>query len=161
MVKLKLIHALAATLKFFGAYKVLWDRESNENKGPYLIRYYLFSSRWLKNIIPGWSYRVVLHNTKRSDPDGLHDHPWPWKSLLLHGGYWEETPDGRFWRSPEDGWRSRVGEDFHRLVLDENDDGETWSLFVMGPRYKEWGFLSKDGQWVQWQEYIDNRHLYF
>ena len=152
------IHFIAATLKFFGAYYIIYDREE---RSPYLERYYLFSTRWLKNWFPNLSYRVVLHRTLRSDEDGLHDHPWDWSSRILHGGYWEETPEGRYWREPEGGWRHRTGKDYHRLVLDDEYHGETWSLFVMGPRYKEWGFLNKDGQWVQWQEYIDNRHLYF
>jgi len=142
-----------------GLYRLVLDREE---KDPYLHRYYLINTRWIKWIFPKLSYRIVLHHTVKSDVDGLHDHPWPWKSRLVSGGYWEDTPDGKFWREPSQGWRTRTGEDFHRLIIDEEmaNGEETWSLFVMGPRYKEWGFLAGDGSWIPWEEYIDNRDLY-
>lgn len=41
--------------------------------------------------------RLYLHKFYRGDEDPyLHDHPWPFTSLILTGGYWEETP---FWNS--------------------------------------------------------------
>jgi hypothetical protein len=167
-------------IKYHGLYTLIMDRDEID---PYLHRYYLVNTRWLDGIpfLKRFSYRVVLHHCVKSDEDGLHDHPWNWRSRLLSGGYWEVTPQGTYWRSPEGGWRSRKGCDFHRLVLDEdlsskdkiaaimstgqhclviNPNKETWSLFVMGPRYKEWGFLDKDGKWVQHQEYLDNRERY-
>ena len=140
-----------------GWWTILLDRESNE---PYLVRYYLLSTRWLERWFPKLSYHLVLHNTLKSDVDGLHDHPWNWASRILSGGYWENTPEGRFWRCRTEGWRSRKGEDFHRLELDDRISDETWSLFLMGPRYKEWGFINKHGKWVQWKEYIDNRSIH-
>ena len=167
---------LARTLRFLGDvtglkgdpadvwwsfYTIIKDRDEDED---YLERYYLFSTRWLKPFIPSWSYRVVLHRTLRSDIDGLHDHPWSWKSRILEGGYQEDTPGGPFWRAPEHGWRSRTGEDYHRLVLVPDrlkPDEQVWSLFVMGPRYKDWGFLDKEGKWVHHQEYFKNREKYF
>lgn len=34
-----------------------------------------------------------LHLFFRSDNDrGLHDHPWPFTSFIVSGGYWEQTP---------------------------------------------------------------------
>jgi len=59
-------------------------------------------------------------------------------------------------------WRSRSAHDFHRLVLDTRKAGKdgTWTLFIMGPKEKEWGFLSKDEKWVHWKTYIENRNLY-
>lgn len=152
---------LSRICKFVGLYRLIYDRENSE---PYLHRYYLLSTRWLAPIFPKLSYRIVLHNCVQSDADGLHDHPWNWWSKILSGGYWEHVPGGgSIWRAPDGGWRKRTGEDFHRLVLDSDHhlgDEETWSLFVMGPRYKDWGFQDKNGDWVQWEEYINNRHLY-
>jgi hypothetical protein len=146
----------------FEIVRVIKDRECDKD---YLIRYYLLSSRWMfeplgKHVHPWFfrfSYRMVLHNTKRSDIDGLHCHPWSWGSKILQGGYFEDTPEGRFWRGPKDGWRWRKATDFHRLVLSEKPQEETWSLFVMGPREKSWGFLDPNGNWVHYQEYIDRR----
>lgn len=147
---------LARVCKAVGQYRLIPDREG---KNPYMHRYYLLSTRWLAPIFPSLSYRLVLHNPVQSDEDGLHDHPWKWYSKILAGGYWEYTPEGKFWRGPN-GWRKRTATDFHRLVLDPDKAPETWTLFIMGPKEKEWGFLSKDGTWVQWEEYINNRHLY-
>lgn len=50
---------------------------------PYLIRHTLFACRW---------FRIMLHEFRRGDIDReLHDHPWSYVSLILRGGYWEET----------------------------------------------------------------------
>lgn len=140
--------------------RVIKDREADQD---YLVRYYLFSTRWIAPVFPKLSYRLTLHNTLRSDIDGLHDHPWNWKSKILEGGYDEYTPEGVFWREPSQGWRSRTANDYHRLVIrpDKMRPGEqTWSLFLMGPRVKDWGFLSRNNTWVQWEEYISNREYY-
>jgi hypothetical protein len=151
-------HVVARVCKILGLYRLILDREE---KRPYLHRYYLLQTRWLGKWFPKLSYRIVLHNCVLSDEDGLHDHPWDWKSKVLAGGYWEHTPEGEHWRGPEGGWRSRKASDFHRLVLDPDCQEETWSLFVMGPKKKEWGFLDKDGQWVPWYEYISNRQTLY
>lgn len=146
--------------------RIIKDRESDDD---YLIRYYLFSTRWIaewlaNNVHPAYyqySYRVTLHHTLRSDIDGLHDHPWDWSSKILEGGYYEETPDGSFLRKAGDGWRHRTANDFHRLVLPSPPLGDTWSLFVMGPKVKTWHFLDKSGNPVPWFEYLRNRETYF
>lgn len=140
-----------------GLYRLIADREMNE---PYLHRFYLLNTRWLAYFFPKLSYRLVLHRCVKSDADGLHDHPWAWKSKLLEGGYWEHLPEDRIkWRQPSDGWRSCNATDYHRLEL-PHEGAESWSLFLMGPKEKDWGFQDHDGNWVQWQEYINNRHLY-
>ena len=144
-----------------GLYRLIPDREHN---APYLHRYYLLNTRWLARWFPQWSYRLVLHKCVLSDIDGLHDHPWPWKSKILEGGYWETLPDGdgstqRVWRGPEHGWRSCSATDYHRLELPE-EGAVSWSLFLMGPKEKDWGFQDREGNWIQWAEYIENRHLY-
>lgn len=149
--------------------RIIYDRESRE---PYLIRYFILSTRWLfddflfqylpwtQRAFKWVSFRLVLHRTLRSDIDGFHDHPWPWMSMILSGGYWEHTPRGRFWRAPGT-MRFRSANSYHRLELDPNTRKEVWSLFLMGPRQKDWGFLDRTGTWVQWEEYLDNRDKYF
>jgi hypothetical protein len=82
-------------------------------------------------------FRVQLHRFLRSDPDGLHDHPWGWAfTLILHGWYVEERRD-------RDRIRSRGyfigGDTFHRVVLPHGC--EVWTLFVHGPYVKHWGFI--------------------
>lgn len=82
-------------------------------------------------------FRVQLHRFVRSDPDGLHDHPWGWAfSLILAGWYIEERRDC-------DRIRSRcyflTGDTFHRVVLPHGAD--VWTLFAHGPYVKHWGFM--------------------
>lgn len=140
-----------------GLYRLITDREMDR---PYLHRYYLLNTRWLARWFPKLSYRLVLHKCVLSDADGLHDHPWAWKSKILEGGYWEHLPDNKMaLRTSADGWRSFGADSFHRLELPW-EGAVSWSLFLMGPKEKEWGFQDRDGNWVQWREYIDNRHLY-
>lgn len=150
---MKWYKVLANVCSRLGLKKVIPNRERTR---PYLERYYLVSTRWLARWFPSLSYRIVLHRTLESDGSGLHDHPWSWASKILSGGYWEATPDGKFWRSPSDGWRRRSATDYHRLELEPSNTDEVWSLFIMGPRTKDWGFLSEDGNWVPWREYLDN-----
>jgi len=139
-----------------GLYRLITDREMNK---PYLHRYYLLSTRWLARWFPKLSYRLVLHKCVRSDADGLHDHPWSWKAKILEGGYWEHRANtASIWRGPGK-WRSSKSTDYHRLVL-PHKGAESWSLFLMGPKVKDWGFQDRNGEWVQWQEYINNRDQY-
>lgn len=168
---LKWWRGLAAILRFLDQVtpwefvRVIKDRDTNSD---YLIRHYVCNTRWMDWLgtrIHPWfhnlSYRVTLHRTLRSDfADALHDHPWDWGSHLLEGGYLEHTPEGQFWREPSQGWRWRKAEDFHRLELvPERNPGQTWSLFVMGPRKKEWGFQTKLG-WAAWWDFLNNRETY-
>ena len=130
-----------------GKCRVIMDREE---KKPYLVRYYY------KNYRP--FARITIHNVLRSDIDGLHNHPWSFQTYILSGGYWEETPEGRFWRAPGYHGYSK-STDFHRLSVDpvQSNGEETWTLFLMGPKEKEWGFLNEFGCGEQWTEYLERR----
>lgn len=146
--------------------KQKWVRVIYRDQKPLITRYYLFSTRWIEDsdffqhhcglmaLLRPLSQRLVIHNAHESDADGLHDHPWPWASWILSGGYWENTPLGKFWRWPGH-LRFRPASAFHRLILDpeKTGDKEVWSLFWMGPRQREWGFLLEDGSWVPWYEH--------
>lgn len=60
-----------------------WD-----NGEPYLVRYFV----WHDNKGPVKKSHIYLHHIVASDPDREHhDHPWDFYSLMLWGGYWEET----------------------------------------------------------------------
>lgn len=132
-----------------GRMLVIQDRESKE---PYLKRYYLlFKDR------PAWfPFNIVLHNILRSDPDGLHDHPWPYGTLILSGGYYEDTPEGRFWRGP---WHFRFkrATSLHRLILNSDYSAPTWTLFIMFRRTRDWGFINESGVWEYWEDFLERR----
>lgn len=137
---------LVARCEKEGRVRVILDRESDQ---PYMIRYYL------KNFRPFG--RIVMHNVLRSDIDGLHDHPWGFQNFIIRGGYWETNREGRFWR-PTGFSAVRDSNYFHRLEIDPEKAGdETWTLFMMGPKEKDWGFLDEEENWIQWEEYLARR----
>lgn len=93
-------------------------------------------------------YAHVWHN---SDPDDLHDHPWDFISIVVKTGYWEITPEGRFWRAPGS-IRMLKATDRHRVELPKRTAGNVVSLIITGPEIREWGF-HKDGKFVVGREY--------
>jgi hypothetical protein len=108
-------------------------------------------------------FNVFLHKFHKSDEPTLHDHPWPYATMILKGGYWEWTPvfddAGRKitevagWRGPGH-FRINSAHSLHRIELDPGV--ECWTLFMPGPRQREWGFV-KSGVWQQWEQYLTNR----
>ena len=145
-------------LKFLearGRKRIVYDRIDNE---PYLERYYLF----LKDR-ENFPFNVFLHRFLKSDIDDLHDHPWPYATLILKGGYYEWTPqfgaDGKKigeiarWCGPGS-FRWAPANSYHRIELDPSV--ECWTLFMPGAKQRDWGFMVKN-QWVQWEQYLKNR----
>jgi len=135
--------------------RIVMDRINNE---PYLERYYLF----LKDR-KQFPFNVFLHKFLKSDPDDVHDHPWPYFTLILKGGYWEWVPvfnsiDEKVgeiakWRGPGH-FRFCRSTSYHRIELEE---GITpWTLFMPGPQQREWGFWSK-GEWMHNEVYLKER----
>ncbi len=93
---------------------------------------------------------VYLHRILKSDDDrAMHDHPWSNISYLLFGAYWEHTPDGKFLRKAGD-VISRPAEALHRLEVIPGE--EALSLFITGPKVREWGFQCEHG-WVHWEDF--------
>jgi hypothetical protein len=142
-------------LEKLGRKRIVLDRVSNE---PYLERYYLFLKERER-----FPFNVFLHKFLKSDPDDVHDHPWPYATLILKGGYYEWLPQfdqqGRkigelqVWRGPGSFRISRANS-FHRIEL---DPGVTaWTLFMPGIKQRDWGFLVKN-KWVQWEQYLKQR----
>jgi hypothetical protein len=130
-----------------GRRRVITERDSDI---PYLIRYYVFLKDRKR-----FPFNITLHKVLLSDEPTLHDHPWSYATLILKGGYWENTPEGRFWRGPGH-FRYRRASDLHYLELERDEhDNEIpcWSLFFMGQKAAEWGFL-KDGEWIHNEQYL-------
>lgn len=146
---------LLKLLEKIGRKRIVMDRVNNE---PYLERYYLFLKDRDK-----FPFNIFLHKFLKSDPDDVHDHPWPYATLILKGGYYEWIPQfdskgkkiGEIctWRGAGS-FRTCSATSYHRIELDP--DVECWTLFMPGPKQREWGFLSK-GKWIQWQEYLNKR----
>lgn len=131
---------------------------------PYLLRWWLIPrNRW---------FNVYLHKILRSDDDrALHDHPWWNVSIVLRGGYIEIMPDFSVATTPYTriadlptcakfrGAGSvvfRRARTSHRLVIPEPTayfEGHCWTLFITGPRIREWGFHCPKG-WRLWRDFV-------
>ena len=162
---------LLKLLDKIGRKRTIYDREG---KIPYLDRYYVFLKD--RNRFP---FNITLHKVMVSDEPVLHDHPWGYATLILKGGYWEHIPltnettggvigSTRVWRGPGH-FRIRSADDLHWLELEKDEAGNEipcWSLFFMGKKKKEWGFLpyvdTKDMdrgyKWIHNEEYLNARN---
>lgn len=94
---------------------------------------------------------VYLHEILRSDDDrAMHDHPWSNTSFLIFGSYIEHTPEGRFVRKAGE-TIERADHALHRLEVIPGE--RAVSLFMTGPKFREWGFMCQHG-WVHWQDFV-------
>jgi len=135
--------------------RIIMDRVNGQ---PYLERYYVFLKD--RNWFP---FNVFIHKFLKSDPDDVHDHPWPYATLILKGGYFEWTPQfdkqGRKfneickWRGPGH-FRVCGANSYHRIELDPNITA--WTLFMPGPQKREWGFLVNN-RWIHNETYLSER----
>lgn len=102
---------------------------------------------------------VYLHEILPSDDDrALHDHPWPNTSMLLAGRYVEHTPGEKATIREAGSIVSREASDAHRLEILPGE--RAVSLFITGPKSREWGFWCPKG-WVHWRDFTagDNGEL--
>lgn len=146
------------SLKFLekaGRKRIVYDRLDNE---PYLIRYYVFLKD--RKYFP---FNIFLHRFLKSDPDHVHDHPWPYATLILKGGYYEWRPifnsvgekigETATWRGPGH-FRICGANTYHRIELDPGVD--CWTLFMPGAQRREWGFLVNN-KWMENGKYFEYR----
>lgn len=174
LIGLLLISIGSINLITFYVLQVLDTKQTirDQDGSAYLVRYFIWKPK-NKN----WG-RIYLHHILRSDHDrAAHNHPWPYKSLILKGQYREYTtaknvvdsvdvakPNPQEWKFsswPVD--RETVYADFqagqylkrpatwkHRLEIEE---GKTvWTLVFIGPKVQEWGFFPH-GVFCHWTKY--------
>ena len=138
--------------------RIIMDRQCNE---PLLTRYYVFLKDRKR-----FPFNIFLHKFYKGDPGDVHDHPWPYFTLILAGGYYEWVPkfnskkemigEIRHWRGPGH-FRFCSANSYHRIELKENVT--PWTLFMPGPQKQEWGFLV-DNKWIHNDNYLEqhNQH---
>jgi hypothetical protein len=129
------------------------DLVIGEASNPYLKRWILIKpNRW---------FNVYLHRFCRSDdPRALHDHPRHSVSVILRGGYLDITQDADGKARPAILRRPgsinfRKASDAHRVQLLTGIDGRevrAWTLWIVGPHVREWGFHCPKG-WRHWREF--------
>lgn len=127
---------------------------------PYLRRWWVIPRNCFFNI--------YLHHFMRSDDDrALHDHPWVNLSILLDGEYIEHVPGGWALRS-EGQMVLRLPSSAHRVELFRKrapwsggaagwEPDTVWTLFITGPRVREWGFLCPKG-WRHWKDFTAGKN---
>jgi hypothetical protein len=147
-------------MKFLGRYRLISDRRTGAD---YLHRYYLLfrDRKW-------FPFNVTLHRVVKSDDPVFHDHPWPFMTIILKGGYYEWQPQfnslgqktGEFAT-----WRGAGSVIFHKSTdyhyLEIDSDNPPTTLFFMGPQCRDWGFLVENTQqrrlqWVPHDEYLSD-----
>ena len=137
----------------------------NQDGSPYMERFWIVpflkddptgGRKWYRSpvvwLLQQLDIGIRVHHIQSSDIFAMHDHPWPWASRVLLGGYWEVRPvfkDGiyqgerREWRKAGS-WAFRRASSFHRIEL-EDVGGlatvEAWTLFITGPWQQRWGFM--------------------
>ncbi|VTT96535.1 Uncharacterized protein OS=Sphingobium yanoikuyae GN=CP98_03180 PE=4 SV=1 [Gemmataceae bacterium] len=127
---------------------------------PYLTRWTLRGARYGA---AGEARPVFLHHFHRSDADEMHDHPWPFTSLILAGGYFETTPapgwaNGsgpvrRRWYGPGSLIR-RPAHWIHRVEIPAGRD--CWTVVLTGPKERSWGFWCPAVGYVPWRVHLAN-----
>jgi len=107
-------------------------------KVPYLIRYTLFTCKY---------FSIKIHKILMSDPSDMHDHPWDYISIILWGGYYEETLKKAYVGFTSDTiikWYPplsiliRKGNAPHRLIIPEGKFAV--SLIFTSYKYRLWGY---------------------
>ena len=117
------------------------DQVIGGEENPYLSRWYLLPKNYYFNI--------MVHEYHRSDDDRAnHDHPWWNLSFVLRGGFmeWSGPYDegGVFLRVQGDVVRRRP-EAAHRIELFDKRPVAPVTLFLTGPKVREWGFWCPKG----------------
>jgi len=127
---------------------------SDDEGSPYLHRWHLIPRNRFFNI--------YLHHFIGSDKRMLHDHPWI--SLAYHlSGLFRERYKKHKDDPPRDRmifegmWTYRSSKFLHYLSLD-NSSFQCWTLFFTGPKFKAWGFDTKDG-WRPWRQVLTKHTL--
>lgn len=165
----KLVEFICKQLVKFCEYrgKVFYIKGGDENKTVYLVRYILFKSKY------GCIY---IHRFMRSDSDTPHDHPWNFFTYVIAGGYSEvfyqkkaQVENGAFASLWTKTVNSRVpgsvayrkATDVHQVVVDQDRNMDQieqapFTICLMGPRLREWGFWSDNGTtWTDWRKYLN------
>lgn len=122
---------------------------------PYLERYHLLR-------LP-FGLRVYLHRFVASDPGrGLHNHPWNHAISWVLSGYYHEVR----MQGPRDDYCLTTrrlsagsfnligGRVFHRINIEPGH--ECWSLFIHGPKAKDWGFL-RGSEYLNHEQVVDTQ----
>ncbi len=112
---------------------------------PYLLRWWVIPRNRFFNIY----LHCIL---KDCDDRALHDHPWWNISILLKGHLAEVHGAGRVRYFKRFIPIFRQAKTQHRLFMPRGRKS-AWTLFITGPRVRQWGFHCPKG-WVHWKDFV-------
>lgn len=120
----------------------------------------IYLRRWNVVVTPWFSVKV--HHILRPDNDrALHDHPWGFVTLILHGGYMEELPIGTRGGKWYTEFVKRGVGSVHRIKpeglhrIDSVKPG-TWTLVLTTGKKRVWGFSTGPNDWTAWDQYLSD-----
>lgn len=109
------------------------DPETN-----YLTRWRIIQTPW---------FGIYLHRMDGPDSRAtLHDHPWPFVSFILRGGYDETQSYTRPLGRPVRHVNVKRATDLH--YISHLHRTPTWTLMLVGRRHRTWGYVDRDGGWT-------------
>jgi hypothetical protein len=134
------------------------DPKAGHGCGP--VQFWRRPLAWL---LQKFDVAIRVHHILRSDRDRhFHDHPWPYVSVILQGGYLERypvfDPSGLSMKEA-----SRVcacgqalyrpAKSWHRLHVPLS----SWTLFITGKKCQTWGFLVHPVQKQAYYTYLEDK----
>jgi len=97
-------------------------------------------------------FGVYLHRMDGPDPrPTLHDHPWPFVSFVLRGGYTERIAYGETDGVAVTRVNVKRAQDVHSITRLHRTP--TWTLMLVGRRRRVWGYLDQDGTWTRFDRH--------
>lgn len=101
---------------------------------PYMRRWWLFRTKWAEARI-----HCIQHPDPGRDP---HNHPWPFRTIVLKGHYFEQR-DGRRFLRPRGATYRLEPHQFHRITSVPTYGA--WTLFITFGKRGSWGFSTPAG----------------
>lgn len=174
LIKALWLHIIIPRLRDWGY------RYSDTREPDFMLRYMttpdIYLLRW--HLLPRNRFmNIYLHRMLNSDEGtDLHDHPYANASIILDTGYYEQMKTKTLWRAPGQIILRRAAT-AHRLAVEyrlgqrslfegfhaqgysrELIPQPAMSLFITGPRTREWGFYTPNG-WVPFHKHKAMRDI--
>jgi hypothetical protein len=109
----------------------------------------------------GELFAIYLHKFVGDDWSvDLHDHPKRFVSIGLRGRYTEHVPDEyepldtarREWCAP---WIRTFPATHRHRITGPTPERPCWTLVIVGPPVRPWGFWLRGMSWIPWRRYVD------
>ncbi len=118
-------------------------------------RWEILSTKW---------FNIYIHAIYKADEEEhLHDHPWDYTSIVLHGTFVEKQRANLIGEIAAYTYNhlhfgsiiKRKATTFHKILKLESD--VIYTLFITSPKYRVWGY-DVDNNWVDFETYRKNKN---